>query len=89
MPSPSLNVDVADAAPMRLVLTDYDERHASVYQRLLRANEDNADWCTVTRTVLHIDPAKQPARARTAYETHLARAKWMSHDHRALLRKSC
>jgi hypothetical protein len=88
MPTSVLDTDVSDAAPTRLVLTAYDERHASTYLRLLEANADNIDWRAVARTILHIDPAKQPARARTAYETHLARAKWMSsHAHQALRRK--
>jgi hypothetical protein len=37
--------------------------------------------------VLHLDPDREPARARRAYETHLARAKWMtSRGYRLLMR---
>jgi hypothetical protein len=78
MPVTTRNPDLADAAPMRLVLTAYDEKHAATYLRLLEASALNTDWREVARIVLHIDPAKQPNRARTAYETHLARARWMS-----------
>jgi len=28
--------------------------------------------------VLRIDPAAEPTRARRAYDTHMARAKWMT-----------
>ena len=88
MPSPPFNPDVADVAPTDPDLTVYDEEHVVTYVRILDAAVDNADWRDVARLVLHIDPAKQPDRARTAYEMHLARAKWMSsHGYKALLRK--
>ena len=32
----------------------------------------------VARIVLHIDPATEPDRARRAWESHLARARWMT-----------
>jgi len=36
--------------------------------------------------VLHIDPKQEPERARRAWESHLARAKWMmEHGYRDLL----
>jgi hypothetical protein len=41
----------------------------------------------VTRIVLHINPEREPARARQAFDSHLAPAKWMtSHGYRHLLR---
>jgi Uncharacterized conserved protein (DUF2285) len=89
MSSPPLDPDVADVAPTDHDLTVYDEEHVLTYLRILDAAADNADWRDVARLILHIDPAKQPARARTAYEMHLARARWMSsHGHKMLLRKS-
>jgi hypothetical protein len=37
--------------------------------------------------VLHIDPDREPDRARHAFDSHLARAKWMTeHGYRHLLR---
>ena len=44
----------------------------------LDAEAEGADWAEVARIVLHIDPAREPERARRAWETHLARAKWMT-----------
>jgi hypothetical protein len=89
MSPPPLDPDVADVAPTDPDLTVYDEEHVLTYLRILDAAADNADWRDVARLILHIDPAKQPARARTAYEMHLARARWMSsHGHKMLLRKS-
>ncbi|MGY4503200.1 hypothetical protein ACVWYH_007157 [Bradyrhizobium sp. GM24.11] len=78
MTKPQLDPDVADVAPNEPVLTTYDEQHAVTYIRLLQAEGEGADWRDVARIVLHIDPGREPYRARTAYQTHIARAKWVS-----------
>jgi hypothetical protein len=77
MPRP-LDPDVADTAPSDSVLTVHDEEHIITYQRLLDANAEGADWKEVARIVLHIDADREPARAPNAFESHLARAKWMT-----------
>jgi hypothetical protein len=83
---PPLNPTVADSAPDEPALTSYDEQHAVTYARLLDAEADNADWHEVARIVLRIDPVSEPVRARNAYESHLARAKWVArHGYRHLL----
>ena len=82
-----LNPAVEDIAPAAATLTVYDEQHLPTYLRLLDADADGADWRTITQTVLHIDPSHEPDRARKAFETHLARAKWMTaQGYRQLLR---
>ena len=78
MQAPPLNPPVEDNAPDATLLTGYDERHLVTYLRLLDAEADGADWQEVARLVLHIDPAQEPERARRAWESHLARAKWMT-----------
>jgi hypothetical protein len=88
MQKPPLDPNVADLAPSDSVLTAYDEQHVVTYLRLLDADAENADWREVARLVLHIDPVLELDRARRAYESHLARAKWMtSHGYRHLLRR--
>jgi hypothetical protein len=77
MPSPS-DPPVADTAPTDPALTGYDHEHFVTYLRLLDAEKDGADWREVARLVLHIDPDGEPDRARKAWESHLARARWMS-----------
>ncbi|MGK0492679.1 MAG: hypothetical protein ACJASD_002919 [Sphingomonas echinoides] len=67
-----------DIAPTAAILTGYDERHLVTYLRLLDADSDGADWQEVAKLVLRIDPATEPDRARRAWETHLARARWMT-----------
>lgn len=82
-----LDPDVADTAPSDTVLTPYDQEHAITYLRLLNADAEGADWKEVARIVLHIDPEREPHRARKAHESHLARARWMTeHSHGHLLR---
>ena len=87
MKQPALDPDVADVAPNEAVLTTYDEQHLVTYWRLLDAEAAGADWKEVTRIVLHIDPDREPVRARNAFDSHLARARWMAdHGYRDLLR---
>ena len=78
MQRPPLDPDVADEAPASMLLTVYDEQHLITYLRLLDAETDGASWKEVARIVLHIDPEREPDRARRAWETHLARARWMT-----------
>lgn len=84
MKKPELDPDVADAAPTDSALTAYDEQHVVTYARLLQAESEKADWREVARIVLHIDPEREPDRARNAYLTHLARAKWVTEQGRLL-----
>jgi Uncharacterized conserved protein (DUF2285) len=85
---PPRNPKVEDLAPDGPSLTPYDEQHAVTYMRLLDAEADNADWREVVRIVLHIDPDQEPDRARRAYDSHLARAKWAARSgYRLLLQR--
>ena len=87
MQPPPLDPDVANAAPSDSVLTVYDEQQIVTYLRLLDADAEGADWRDVARIVLHLDPEREFDRARRAFESHLARAKWMTeHGYRQLLR---
>jgi hypothetical protein len=45
---------------------------------MLDADAEGADWREVSWIVLHIDPLHEPGCARRAFESHLARAKWMT-----------
>jgi hypothetical protein len=78
MKQPPLDPDVADTAPSSAALTVYDEEHIVTYLRMLDADAEGADWRDVARIVLHLDPDREPDRARKAFESHLSRAKWIS-----------
>lgn len=75
---PELDPDVDDLAPSEPEITVYDERHFVTYLRLLDAETDGADWTEVARIVLHRDPTSETMRTRTCWESHLARAQWMT-----------
>ena len=78
MPRWVRNLIIADEPPSPAALTTYDKEHLLVYTRLLDAEADGADWMEASLSVLRIDPIREPARARRAWETHLSRAKWMT-----------
>jgi hypothetical protein len=84
MTKPQLDPDVADVAPNEPALTAYDEQHVVTYIRLLQAEGEGADWREVARLVLHMDPEREPDRAQGAYQSHLARAKWVTEQGRLL-----
>ena len=77
MSKPRLASTIADTAPAAPTLTSYDEQHLSIYLRLLDADAAKADWREIAKIVLRIDPDREPERARSALDSHLARAKWM------------
>jgi Uncharacterized conserved protein (DUF2285) len=87
MVEPRLDAPVRDEAPSEPSLTDYDRRHLITYLRLLDAAAADADWREVAQVVLGLDPEREPERARGCYDTHLARARWMTEaGYRDLLR---
>lgn len=67
-----------DRPPDSPHLTSYDERYLVSYLRLLDAADEGADWREAVRIIFGIDPHEEPERARTIYESHLARARWMA-----------
>ena len=64
--------------PQADTITDYDERNFVTYLRLLDAVAEGADWREVAAIIFQIDAHTEPERAKTVYETHLARARWMA-----------
>lgn len=78
-----------DAAPTGAELTAYDRAHMKLYMRLLDAAADGADWREVVQVLFGIDPEIEPDRARRVHDSHLERARWMTHTgYRHLLRGS-
>lgn len=72
--------DVEDVAPKGTEITAYDQAHFVTYLRLLDAAAEGATWEDVARIVLHRDPLTEPERARSCWESHLARARWLSRN---------
>ncbi len=73
----AVSLEIADLAPTGDRLTDYDREHASLYIRMLDADEAQAPWQDVARRLLRVDPEKDRDRARLRFETHLVRARWV------------
>jgi hypothetical protein len=78
---------VTDVAPVGPFLTGYDMNHLVTYLRLLDADAEGADWREVARIVLRLDVEQDPERTKQIWQSHLARAKWMTtNGYRHLLR---
>ncbi|PZP43915.1 MAG: DUF2285 domain-containing protein [Agrobacterium fabrum] len=76
-----------DTAPSDAELTAYDRAHMKLYMRLLDADADGADWSEAVQILFGIDPALEPDRAKHVHDSHLTRARWMTHTgYRHLLR---
>jgi hypothetical protein len=62
----------------------YDRAHLALYVRLLDAAEEGAEWKEV---VLLFGLDRERERAHRVYDSHLARARWMTeHGYRDVLR---
>ena len=72
--------DFDDQPPLMDRLSAYDERHLVTYLRLLDAEIEGASWEEAVSIIFSIDPVAEPDRARLVYDSHLARAKWMTHS---------
>jgi hypothetical protein len=82
-------MEFLDEPPESAVLTDYDRAHMALYLRLLDANTANADWQDAAAVLFGLDPALDPERARGVYDSHMARARWMTESgYRHLLDQS-
>ncbi len=67
-----------DRPPLTERVNAYDERHLVTYLRLLDADAEGADWREAVSIIFGLDPAREPERAKTVYDSHLARARWMT-----------
>ncbi|AZI35854.1 hypothetical protein NT2_10_00110 [Caenibius tardaugens NBRC 16725] len=78
-----------DIAPAGQELTAYDKAHVKLYMRLLDAAAEGADWTEAVEVLFGLDPASDPERCRRIHDSHLDRARWMTHTgYRHLLRQA-
>jgi hypothetical protein len=81
------SIAFVDQPPQSSSLTDYDRAHIALYVRLLDAAEEGAEWTEVVQVLFGLDPNRERERAHRVYDSHLARARWMTeHGYRDLLR---
>lgn len=77
---------ISDLAPQSDDLTDYDHAHMTLYLRLFDAAESGASLQEISQILFGLDADKEPERAQKIYDSHLARARWMTeHGYRKLL----
>ena len=67
-----------DEPPQLDRVSAYDETHLVSYIRLLDAEAEGVDWREVAAIIFGVDPDKAPERAKRMYDSHLARAHWMT-----------
>ncbi|MGD9846692.1 DNA -binding domain-containing protein [Pseudorhodoplanes sp.] len=67
-----------DQPPQLDRVSAYDEKHLASYIRLLDAEAEGADWREAVAFIFGIDADKEPDRAKLVYDSHLARAHWMT-----------
>ena len=67
-----------DQPPLLDRVGPYDRRHLTSYLRLLDAEAEGADWKEVVAVIFGLDAEKEPERAKLVYDSHLARAHWMT-----------
>lgn len=69
---------LSDLAPDGPDLTAYDRDQMPTYWRLIDAADDGADWREAVEIIFGVDPNADLERARATYDSHLARARWIS-----------
>lgn len=65
-------------APTGEIVSDYDRRHLLTYAELLDAEKDGIGWHDGALDILGIDPVTDAMRARTCWDSHLGRARWIT-----------
>jgi hypothetical protein len=71
-------MDIADEVPWSNKLTPYDVAHLTLYLELLNIADGRGNERDICSRLLNIDADHEPARARTRFESHLKRARWVS-----------
>jgi hypothetical protein len=72
--------NLAAVAPSGPIITSYDRAYMLVYAELLHAAAHGQDWRETSRSILGIDPDLDLNLARSAFVTHLVRAKWLTNQ---------
>ncbi len=65
-------------APEGATVVDYDRRNLLTYAELLDADAAGIDWMTGSLEILRLNPLIDGDAARRCWESHLARARWIT-----------
>ena len=58
--------------------TNYDQSHLMTYAELLDADRRGVGWEEGASEILGVDPVADPEAARLCWDSHLARARWIT-----------
>ena len=58
----------------------YDRQHLLIYAELVDADDAGVGWRDGALGILGIDPVEDPDLAHCAWDSHLARARWIIGD---------
>jgi len=75
MPDPE---ELKPTAPVDDKITAYDRAHFKLYLRLLDAGEHGVYWKTAALEIMGLET--DDSNAKTCWQSHLQRAKWMSNS---------
>lgn len=67
-------------APAGDAVLEYDRRHLLTYAELLDAADAGIGWEAGSLAVLGLDPAVDSEHARSCWDSHLSRARWITGD---------
>lgn len=67
-------------APDSVSVLDYDRRNLLTYAELLEADAAGIGWEAGSLAILLVDPCIEGGAARRCWESHLARARWITGD---------
>ena len=70
--------EIAVEPPESESVTVYDRHHFATYLSLLYAAGEGENEQEMARSILRIDPEREPRRAQQALESHLKRARWLA-----------
>lgn len=65
-------------APVGETVSDYDRHNLLTYAELISADDAGVDWVDGASTILGRDPAIDPEATKLCWDSHLARARWIT-----------
>lgn len=73
-----VDVQFHDCPPLTNRVNAYDEQNLGLYLCLLQAEEEGANWREVVAVLFGLDAEREPERAKSVHDSHLARTHWMT-----------
>lgn len=72
--------EIVDEVPWSKEFTLYDEAQFALYMRVLTAVREFTPEDQICSSILGVDAAKEPERAKKCFDSHLKRALWLTNE---------